>query len=244
VVDRLYPQVRISMFSGAIAWDRRDDPLSASRGGLIAVNTDVALKAVGSEVSFIKTFAEATVFRPLIGPKRLIFAGRAQLGLARGFDPNTNIENEFDDPLRDLPASQRLFSGGSATHRGFQLDRLGAEDVLAPDGSVLVKGVLTPDGLSRGGNGLVLFTAELRALAGRLLNRELHVVGFVDVGNVFYRVSTIDMSQLRTGVGFGIRYDSWIGPLRLDFGFKTERKMFTGGLERRWEFHLSIGEVF
>jgi len=52
------------------------------------------------------------------------------------------------------------------------------------------------------------------------------------------------LSQLRTGYGFGIRYDSWIGPLRLDFGFKTDRRTYTGGLERRWEFHLSIGEVF
>ena len=69
-------------------------------------------------------------------------------------------------------------------------------------------------------------------------------MGFVDVGNVFHRVSTIDLAQLRTGVGFGIRYDSWIGPLRLDFGFKTDRRVFTGGPERRWEFHLSIGEVF
>ena len=90
----------------------------------------------------------------------------------------------------------------------------------------------------------MLFNAELRAHVGKLLNRDLTAVGFVDVGNVFHRVSTIDLSQLRTGVGFGIRYDSWIGPLRLDFGFKTDRKMFTGGLERRWEFHLSIGEVF
>jgi outer membrane protein assembly factor BamA len=238
-IDRLYPQVRISMFSSGLVWDRRDDPLFSTRGGSVAVNGDLALKALGSEVGFVKTFTEATWFRPLVGPKRLIFAVRGQLGLARGFDPNTpadpnapDVTNPNVDPFRDLPASQRFFSGGSATNRAFQLDRLGAPDVL------------TEDGLSKGGNGLVLFNVELRARVGQLLKRDVTAVGFVDVGNVFHRVSTIDLSELRTGVGFGVRYDSWVGPLRFDVGYKTDRMVFTGGPERRWEFHLSIGEVF
>ena len=77
-----------------------------------------------------------------------------------------------------------------------------------------------------------------------LANRDLTAVGFVDIGNVYHRVSQIDLSQLRTSYGFGVRYDSWIGPLRFDVGIKTDRMTFTGGPERRWEFHLSIGEVF
>ena len=240
-IDRLYPQVRISMFSTGVVWDRRDDPLFTTRGGSVAVNGDLALKAIGSEVGFVKTFTEGTWFRPLVGPKRLIFAVRGQLGLARGFDPNTPADpnagagvgtNANLDPFRDLPASQRFFSGGSATNRAFQLDRLGAPDVL------------TEDGLSKGGNGLVLFNVELRAHVAQLFKRDVTAVGFVDVGNVFHRVSTIDLSELRTGVGFGVRYDSWVGPLRFDVGYKTDRMVFTGGPERRWEFHLSIGEVF
>lgn len=234
-IDRLYPQVRISMFSGGIAWDRRDDPLVTTRGGMLAFNSDLALKAFGSEVGFLRTFSEATWFHALIGPKKLIFAARGQLGLARGFDPNTQTDgnpnippNPNLDPYRDLPASQRFFSGGSATNRAFQLDRLGAPDVL------------TEDGLSTGGNGLVLFNFELR----QHVTRDVTAVGFVDVGNVYRRVSTIDLSELRTGVGFGVRYNSPIGPLRFDIGYKTKQLVFTGGPERRWEFHLSIGEVF
>jgi outer membrane translocation and assembly module TamA len=143
-----------------------------------------------------------------------------------------NGTNPCQDPFRDLPASQRFFSGGSSTNRAFQLDRLGAPDVL------------TADGLSTGGNGLVLFNFELRQHLTKVLKRDLTGVAFIDIGNVYRRVSTIDLSELRTGVGFGVRYDSWVGPLRFDVGYKTNQLTFTGGPERRWEFHLSIGEVF
>ena len=56
-------------------------------------------------------------------------------------------------------------------------------------------------GFPLGGNGLVLFNGEARlALRGGL-----GVVGFVDTGNVFKRVVDIDLSQLRTALGFGLR---------------------------------------
>ena len=51
-------------------------------------------------------------------------------------------------------------------------------------------------------------------------------------------------SRIRGSVGFGVRWDSPLGPLRVDFGFKTKREMTTSGRERGWEYHLSIGEAF
>ncbi len=250
LIDRLFPQVRISMFSGGVVWDRRDDPLYTTRGGQVSANLDLALEKLGSEVGFVKSFTQAAYFIPLAG-KRLVFGGRAQFGIARGFEHEVPLEDANGNPVlgpggnqltavvEDLPASQRLFAGGSTSQRAFQLDRLGVPDIPG------VKGVLTPDGLSNGGNGLMVFNAELRALVARPFNRDLSVVGFVDSGNVFRRASDIDVTRLRTGVGFGVRWDSPVGPLRLDFGFKTDRLLvFTGGPERRWEFHLSIGEVF
>jgi outer membrane translocation and assembly module TamA len=55
----------------------------------------------------------------------------------------------------------------------------------------------------------------------------------------------LDLGQLRGSLGVGVRYDSPIGPVRIDFGFKTNRLVFTSGQrERGWEYHLSIGEAF
>lgn len=116
--------------------------------------------------------------------------------------------------------------------RGFQVDRLGVPEVLSDNG------------LSNGGNGLIVLNAELRTILGKLFGRNFGTVGFVDAGNVFAKAGDVDLSRIRAALGFGFRYDSPLGPLRLDFGFKTRRKLVGGALERAWEYHLSIGEVF
>jgi outer membrane translocation and assembly module TamA len=145
--------------------------------------------------------------------------------------------------ITDIPASHRFFAGGSTTVRGFQLDRLGSRRVN-PDGSIREGGVLNEDGLSNGGHALLLLNLEMRTIVGRLLGRNFAVAGFVDGGNVFARASNLRLDDLRAAVGFGFRYDSPLGPVRLDFGFKLNRLTFARGRERGWEYHLSIGEAF
>jgi outer membrane translocation and assembly module TamA len=49
---------------------------------------------------------------------------------------------------------------------------------------------------------------------------------------------------LRTAAGFGIRYRSPLGPLRLDVGFKLDRRDLNRGSERRAVYHLSLGQAF
>jgi len=143
-----------------------------------------------------------------------------------------NGGNPLVDVVADLPASHRFFAGGSTTVRGFQLDRLGVREIL------------NEDGLSDGGNALVVLNAEVRFSAGELFGRNLTLVGFTDAGNVFDRIGDLSLRRLRATAGFGFRYDSPFGPVRLDFGFKLDRFTFAKGRERRWEFHLSLGEVF
>ena len=244
LIDRLFPQVRLSIVSGGILWDRRKTVAGLQTGEQVIANFDFALRQLGSEVGFVKSFMQGSIYRPIPGSRRLVFAGRAQLGLARGFahnivlvdddgnpvlDPNGNPVEVF---IADLPASQRFFAGGSTSVRGFQLDRLGVREIL------------NEDGLSNGGNGMIIFNFELRAQVGKLFKRDLVAVGFVDTGNVFHRVSDLDLGRLRTAVGFGARYDSPLGPIRLDVGFKTDQMFFLKSTERRWELHFSLGEVF
>ena len=75
--------------------------------------------------------------------------------------------------VEDVPASQRFFSGGGTTVRGFQLDRLGAPNIL------------DDKGLSNGGNGLLLFNGEVRTA----ITKSIGIATFVDTGNVFARVN-------------------------------------------------------
>lgn len=240
LIDRLFPQVRLSTMSTTLFWDRRDNQISPTSGALATATIDLAPRWLGSEVGFVKAFLEGSAYRPLVAPRRLILAGRVQLGLARGFERSVPVDDENGDPIldsdgnpvvdvvADLPASQRFFAGGSTTVRGFQLDRLGVAEIL------------NPNGLSDGGNALIVLNAELRAQ----LTRRITVVGFLDAGNVFDRVGDLDLGRLRATAGFGTRVDSPFGPVRLDIGFKLDRMTFQAGRERRWEFHLSIAEVF
>jgi outer membrane translocation and assembly module TamA len=173
-----------------------------------------------------------------------VLALRGQLGLARGFRRTVARLDENGDPVldpdgepvvdvvQDLPVSQRFFAGGGTSVRGFQLDRLGVPELL------------NPDGLSLGGNALVVANAELRRLVTTLFGRSLAVVGFLDAGNVFPRVTDLDLSRIRGTAGFGFRYDLPFGAIRLDFGFKLNRLVINNRRESGWEYHLSIGEAF
>jgi outer membrane protein assembly factor BamA len=243
LIDRAFPQVRLSMVSAAGSWDRRDDPLDPTRGTFATADLEFASRALGSQVGYVKTFLQASGFRGLDAGARTVLAARGQLGLARGFDRTVPVLDGNGDPIigpdgepvtrvvQDLPASQRFFAGGGTTVRGFQLDRLGEPAIIR-------------DGLSLGGNALIVLNAEVRQYVARLFGSGFGVVGFVDGGNVFARVDGIDLRALRGAVGFGVRYDSPLGPIRLDFGFKLTPLLIDGVRENRWEYHLSIGEAF
>ena len=64
-VDRVFPQVRLSAFSGALSRDTRDDPLEPQRGTLLVGDGTLRDRALGSEVGFGKTFLQGFVYRNL-----------------------------------------------------------------------------------------------------------------------------------------------------------------------------------
>jgi outer membrane protein assembly factor BamA len=243
LIDRLFPQVRLSYVSSGISWDGRDNPLSPTRGTFVSADGELAARALASEVGYIKGFFQASNFRPVAGSTATVLALRGQLGLARGFARDvTSVDssgNSRTETVRDLPVSQRFFAGGSNTVRGFPLDRLGFFD---PD--CVSCSVINPTtGLSVGGNALIVLNAEVRH-GLTAISENLSVVAFLDGGNVFPSVTDFDLGRIRGGTGFGVRYDSPFGPLRLDFGFKLNRIAIGERRESGWEYHLSIGEAF
>jgi outer membrane protein assembly factor BamA len=244
LIDRLFPQVRLSLVATGWSWDGRDSPLTPTRGTFLSADGELAARAIGSEVGYVKAFMQASNFRPLRGTTRTVLALRGQVGLAGAFSRDVESVDAFGAPttevVRALPVSQRFFAGGGTTVRGFPLDRLGVFD---PD--CLECTVINPTtGLSVGGNAVVVVNAELRHALTRMFGRSLAVVTFLDGGNVFRRVADLNLGRLRGSSGFGIRYDSPLGPLRLDFGFKPNRLVIGERKESGWEYHLSIGEAF
>ncbi|PYR29134.1 MAG: hypothetical protein DMF92_12565 [Acidobacteria bacterium] len=222
LIDRTFTQVLLSSFSTSLIRDTRDDAIEPGAGKYFSLNGQLAARSIGSEVGFAKSFFTAQAFRTLPRTNRIVLAGNARLGLATGFPQETRDGTpliEEGQAVRDLPQSERFYAGGDTTVRGFALDTLGIRHVPG-----LKSDTIDKDGFPLGGNGLVIFNGELRVPIRRILT----VVGFVDTGNVFKRATDLDLFELRTAVGGGLRYKSPVGPIRVDLGFKVHRQANEG----------------
>jgi outer membrane protein assembly complex protein YaeT len=221
-VDRVFPQVRLSTFSAAVSRDTRDDPVSPGHGTLLSADATIGPRALGSEIGFAKLFVQGFFYREFGRPNQ-VFAAGARLGVARA---QQQIKN--GELVEDLPASERFYAGGDTTVRGFARDSLGRPDTL------------TASGFPRGGEAEVILNAELRLP----VKGDFGAVLFADSGNVFSRATNIDMTELRLALGFGARYRSYIGPIRIDFGFPVHRYVVGNQLEKRFQIHFSMGHAF
>jgi outer membrane protein insertion porin family len=240
LIDRLFPQVRLSVFSSSLVRDTRDDPIDPSSGHWVALDGEFAVRTLGSEVGFAKTYLQSFAYRRVSRSRRVVLALGARLGLATGFPRDVAVTDENGEPaldengqpvvatVKDLPASERFFAGGDTTVRGFAIDRLGTPDTIDQQGFPI------------GGSGLLVLNVELRVP----LWQNIGVVGSLDGGNVYARAGGINLGQLRGSLGFGLRYQSPIGPLRVDLGFKMDRRVVAGKREPLTALHISFGQAF
>ncbi|MEP0822114.1 MAG: BamA/TamA family outer membrane protein, partial [Ignavibacterium sp.] len=144
----------------------------------------------------------------------------------------------------EVPITRKFFAGGSESVRGWRSRELGA--VPSPN---------------EGGKALFEANMELRwhlfRGAGRFLfidPSSISVVGFVDAGNIWTDLRRVRASEIAVAAGFGLRWDTIAGPIRIDFGLRvydpfdgsgrqwiTQRRFFqdTYGL-----VHFGIGHAF
>jgi outer membrane protein insertion porin family len=109
--------------------------------------------------------------------------------------------------------------------RAFKTDEVGPGDYNAA-------GEFVPSG----GNALVAFTLEARVDLARSFGFQV----FGEMGNVYSSVGEIEFRDLREVAGIGLTYRSPFGPLRLDWGFKLDRRPG----EDRHQLHLAVGYAF
>lgn len=126
------------------------------------------------------------------------------------------------DETKELPIVERFFLGGRNSVRGF------AQDDLGP------KGALT--NTPTGGNAFISVSTELRGS----VYKGFGLVVFVDGGNVWQKTNNVDISNLRYTAGAGLRYNTPVGPFRLDYGFKLHP--LRG--ESKGELHFTLGHAF
>ena len=101
-----------------------------------------------------------------------------------------------------------------------------------------------------------LRTNVLKSLQDDLLDK-FWIVTFLDFGNVWGKARAFQVQDIAVAAGIGLRYDTFFGPFRIDFGFRvydpgekdpgkrwiTQRKFF-GETIRGGSVHVGIGHAF
>lgn len=121
----------------------------------------------------------------------------------------------------DVPLPERFFSGGSTSLRGFGLDEAGPLD---------------SNGNPLGGEVILIANAELRVP----LRGQFGAVLFADIGNVFAKPGDIAWAQVREMAGAGARFDTPVGPIRLDLAWLLDRRPGEGATQ----LFFSVGHTF
>jgi outer membrane protein assembly complex protein YaeT len=208
----------IARLFNTVTLDTRDDLLDATRGSFTSNALEWATEKLGSDFRFIKYSGQYFYYHALRKPDETENGvSRPRLVYAVGL--RAGLAKTFDEEF--LIPSERFFAGGGTTVRGFEQDRLGPIDAL---------------GNPLGGEAVFILNNELRFPMVSIFDG----VAFVDLGNVYLKASDFNPFDVRKTAGMGIRLrTSWL-LLRLDYGFKLDRKQG----ESRGALFFSIGQAF
>jgi outer membrane protein assembly complex protein YaeT len=252
LIDLLSQPVKLGIIGGTFVQDRRDDASDARKGMYNTVDTALASSIFGSHTSFTRVIARNATYHRV--GREMVFARQLTIGMV----------NKISD--REVPLPERIFGGGATSHRGFGENQAGPRDPFT--------------GFPTGGQALLTNNFELRF---PLIGENIGGVLFHDAGNVYSSFGNIsfrsrqntetaidpvsgevyipDLDYMVHAAGFGIRYRTPIGPVRVDlawtfnpprfYGFQGTREelLFGGGtreLQRlsRFQFHFSLGQIF
>ncbi|MDX1637149.1 MAG: BamA/TamA family outer membrane protein, partial [Balneolaceae bacterium] len=157
-----------------------------------------------------------------------------------------NLGGILDVARDSLPQNIRFYLGGTSSIRGWNRNQLGPKRARF-DSTGAFRGYSPVGGQAQFG-----FNAEIR----QQLNSFIEGFGmalFLDGGQVWRRANSIGERSLQFAVGGGFRYQSPIGPIRIDVGYKLNptdedlniyQGIDRGGNLERIGIHFSVGQAF
>ncbi len=241
LIPLLSQPVRVGLLGASFIQDRRDDPTDAHRGVYNTIDLSLAANAFGSQTGFGRIVARNSTYHRVT--KSLIFARSTYFGTIQRYAG-----------LPEIRLAERFFSGGSNSQRAFPDNQAGPRDLET--------------GFPIGGGALLTNSLELRF---PVIGDTIGGVLFNDMGNVYSSLGSISLRWRQNGLsdfdygvqafGFGVRYKTPIGPVRMDlslspnsprfFGFTGtyNQLIFGGGTQtvqriNVFQFHFSLGQAF
>ena len=124
------------------------------------------------------------------------------------------------DDIETVAPDQRLYTGGASTVRGYAYKNIAPRDA---EGDLV------------GGRSSVLLSGELRWR----VTDQWGAVAFVDAGNAYSSI-TPDVTDLKIGIGAGVRYFTPVGPIRLDVAVPLQPESGDPSVA----IHVGLGQAF
>jgi outer membrane protein assembly complex protein YaeT len=212
LIPLLAQPVRLGIISGNLVQDRRDDASEPHKGIYNTVDLGVADRLLGSQRNFVRLLARNATYHRL--GRNVILARSTEFGDIYAFGYSGN-------PFDAIPLPERFFAGGATSNRGFPDYQAGPRDPNT--------------GFPLGGTALFFNQTELRF---PLIGDNIGGVLFHDMGNAFstlrnmsFRVTQEndqDFDYTVHATGFGLRYKTPIGPVRIDLAYSINPPRFFG----------------
>ena len=212
LIPLLSQPVRLGLISGGFIQDRRDDPVDPHKGIYNTLDVGLAEHVVGSQRNFLRFLARNATYHPL--GKKLVLARSTEFGDIYAFRYAGNV-------LDAIPLPERFFGGGGTSLRGFPENQAGPRDPVT--------------GFPLGGTAVLFNQTELRfpLIGDNIAGVLFHDCGnaYSSLGNLSFRVSQRnlqDFDYMVHAVGFGIRYRTPVGPIRVDLAYSINPPRFFG----------------
>lgn len=169
-----------------------------------------------------------------------ISGGRAATIIATNFELGDIIEYGSGENIEPVTLPYKFFMGGGNSLRGWR----------AQTGGILAD----PE---QGGKFILEGSLELRRkpFPDRSFLAPVWGVLFLDYGNVWESDGKFKFNQIALAAGLGIRYDTFVGPVRIDLGFKLYDPQAGEGNKWLWQqpsnifknkfaVHFGLGNAF
>ncbi len=184
-----------------------NNPMNPTSGSRQVVTVEFA--GIGGDQEFYLVEARNSWYYPLWNTPigEFTFADRTSFGYGESLN---------DDPF---PLYRRFFPGGINSVRGYRNRTLGPQD---------------DEGNYYGGSKQLVNNVEM--IFPLINSAGFKGVVFYDVGQAYDDDQSIDIGLLRQAWGYGIRWNSPLGPIRVEFGYPIDRQDGERGVQTMFSF--------